>query len=288
MTDSRPGANKAMPLPITLLTLALAGCASSGTPIDRDIELVIAPSVDAALAAHRPTLPVAAELAALDAVVSIDHKGNFGRIDTSEQQQAFQWQADGRLASTSTGTYRTPEGSASAWTATSTSVCGLVPVLSEAASRTDSRLTTAIPAGGVFVPFGFSSQSQGGSRGRLVAFSTNAANLCAPAPGASFTYQTTREEQRRFEGKMLSSNKLHTITESVACTVGAVEQPAKALNAALIGGWLPVSCTHSEPSKPARKSEFAFLRASGLYVSLSTQLNEYQTNSARYTAVRFR
>lgn len=268
--------------------VALIGCASSGTTIDRDIDLVIAPSVEPALAAHKPSLPVLSELVAVDVVVTIDHKGNFGRIDTSEQQQAFQWQADGRLASTSTGSYKTPDGSMSAWTSTSISLCGLVPLLNESASKSDSRLTTAVPAGGVFVPFGFSSKSQGASRARLVSFSTSAANLCKPTSGASFTYQSTREEQRKFEGKMHSSNKLHTITESATCEVGPAEQSAKTLNPSLVGSYLPVSCSYSDPSKPARKSEFAYLLASGLYLPMSVQLNEYQTNGTRYTALRYK
>jgi hypothetical protein len=275
-------------IPISVLLSVLVGCTSSGTPIDRDIDLVIAPSLEPALAAHKPGLPVSSELVAVDAVVTIDHKGNFGRIDTSEQQQAFQWQTDGRLASTSTGSYKTPDGSMSAWVSTSTSLCGLVPLLNESASRNDSRLTTAVPAGGVFVPFGFSSKSQGASRARLVSFSTSATNLCKPTPGGSFTYQSTREEQRKFEGKMHSSNKLHTITESATCTVGPAEQLAKTLNPSLVGSYLPVSCSYSDPSKPTRKSEFAYLLASGLYLPVSVQLNEYQTNGTRYTALRYK
>lgn len=287
MSKSRLGAVKASG-PLSALLFALVGCASSGTPIDRDIDLVLSPSVELVLATHRSSLPVLSELVAVDAVVTIDHKGNLGRVDTSEQQQAFQWQADGRLASTSTGSYKTPDGSMSAWTSTSTSLCGLVPLLTESASRSVSRLTTAVPAGGVFVPFGFSSESKGASRARLVSFSTSATNLCKPTPGASFTFQSTREEQRRFEGKMLSSNKLHTITESATCMVGPTEQSAKALNPSLVGGYLLVSCSYSDASKSPRKSEFAFLLSSGLYVPVSVQLNEYQTNGTRYTAVRYK
>ncbi len=176
----------------------------------------------------------------------------------------------------------------SASIATSVSLCGLVPLLGESGSTTDSRLTTAIPAGGVFLPFDVSSKHQIGSRVRLVSFSTSAANLCKPTPGTSFTYQSTREEQRKFQGSMLSSNTLHTITESASCTVGSAEVSAKALDPSIVGSYLLVTCTYSVPSQSPRKSEFAYLLSSGLYLPVFIQSNEYQANSMRYTAPRYR
>ena len=273
---------------ISLLPTVLIGCASSGVPIDRDIDLVTAPSVQVALAAHQPSPLVPSQLFTADMVVTIDHKGNFGRIDTSEQQQVFAWQADGRLVFKSTGVYKTPDGSISVLTSNSSSLCGLVPILNESSTKNDSRLTTVAPVGGLFVPLGFSSKSHIASRERLVRFSTSAANLCKPTPGASFTYQAIREEQRKVENSVHSSNKLHTHSESVSCKIGSVEQSARALNPSLAGNYLSVSCSYSDPSKPTRKSEFAYLLASGIYLPVSVQLNEYQTNTTRYTAFRYK
>ncbi len=275
-------------IPISALLVVLAGCASSGATIDRDIDLAIAPSVEQALSGHKPAIPVLAELVELEGVVTIDHKGNLGLVNTNEQKSAFQWQGDGRLGSTSTGVHKTPGGSTSVWRSTSISLCGLVPVLDESANNTDSRQTAVLPAGGVFVPFGFSTKSQGGFRGRLASFSTNAANLCKPAPGALFAFQFTREEQRKLDQNLLSYNKLHTITESANCVVGLTEQPARTLNTSLIGGYLLVTCSYSDRSQPPRKSEFAYLLSSGLYLPLSVQRNEYQADRTRYTALRYK
>lgn len=274
--------------PVSAALVALAGCASSGTSIDHDIDLVVAPLIQAALAPHKPTLPASAELASVAATVSIDHKGNFGRLATDEQRQAFFWQPDGRLASSSTGVFRSPTGMVNVWTASALSLCGLVTLLDESAGDTESPTTAAIPAGGVLVPFGFSSKSQSARRVRITGFSTGETNLCKPTAGSTFMFQYNWEEQRKYEASLISTNRLYTIAESVTCTVGSTAQPASALNASLVGDYLPVSCVHSEPSKPERKSEFAYLVSSGMYLPLFDQVNEYQANTTRYTAIGYK
>lgn len=275
-------------VPCAVLISALAGCASPGTPIDHDIDLSVDASVELALAAHKSGFSTSAELLAVEAVIKIDHKGNFGRIDTSDQRQVFQWQPAGLLGSTTTGSYKVPDGSEVVWISTSTSVCGLLPAVSESVSMGKSRMTTSVPWGGGFVPFGFSGRLQGASRSRLSGFSTDAENICKPTPGTSFKYQFVREDQRKFEGAVLSSNKLFTQAVTASCSVGVIEQAARDLDSSFLGNYLPVTCMYSDSAKSARQSKFAYLILSGLYLPLYIQVTENQTNSVRYTAAKYR
>lgn len=74
------------------------------------------------------------------------------------------------------------------------------------------------------------SVSAGGARSLPEVFSQacpNAANICKPPPGMSFTYQFVRVDQRRFEAGVMSSNELFTQTVTTSCSVGVIDRPAR-------------------------------------------------------------
>ena len=272
----------------TFALVSLAGCASGAKNIDYDIDISVPDALTPALATHLPTTPLAAELAALDSSIAIDHKGNLGHIATSEKQAAFHWQPNGRLSITSVSIYKAPNGSNSISTTTAVTLCGLVPLVTESSIKSTSQLTTAVIAGSSFIPLNFSSKGQLTTRFHTTQFSASVTNLCKLEPGSTFSFRTEGELQRKYEGNLFSANKLRTTIESATCTTSSTERSAAALDPGMRGGYLEVTCSYAEPDKPVRKSIFAFLLASGLYVPITEQLNEYETDSSRYTAPRYK
>src|SRR5688572_5630688 len=165
------------------LAICVAGCASTGRVPERDLELSVPSQLESVLASHRATLPVERDLAGIDGITTIDHKANVRPV-TEESRTAFEWQNNGHLSST-TSSYRDGAGGAVAiGVVTSVSLCGLVPLLIESASQSTSRGTAVIPAGGAFVPFGFSSNSTSAMRFRISSFSSTAPNVCDPEAGS--------------------------------------------------------------------------------------------------------
>lgn len=271
-----------------LSLLTLGACATPGVSIDHDIELSIPKSVEASIANHQPLFPVSTELVSLNSVVTINHKMNVGPVGSGDHRQNLAWAANGRLISTVSNMFRTPDGSGSAFVSTSTSLCGLVPLMIESNSQSISNLTTVTPIAGAVIPFDFNNKYQITTRSKATSFNTSAPNLCMPVAGKSFAYQLTRLEQRKFAGKTLSSNKLHIINEDAECIVGNTELPARTLNSSFVGTYLSVDCSYIESSKPVRKSKFAYLITSGLFVPIVVELNEYETHESLYKTLKYK
>jgi hypothetical protein len=268
--------------------VVLSACATPGVSIDHDIELAIPNSVELSIANHHPFFPVSAELVSLHSAVTINHKWNVGPVGSGDHRQSLAWEANGRLISKTSNIVRTPDGSGSAIVSTSASLCGLVPLVMESASQLISKNTTIAPIAGGVIPLDFSNKYQMVTRSKITSFNTSAPNLCRPAAGKSFAYQLTRLEQRKFEGKTLSSNKLHMVKEDVECHVGNKELLANTLDSSLIGNYLAVDCAYTESSKPVRKSKFAYLTSSALFVPLVVELNEYETHESLYKTSKYK
>lgn len=270
------------------LAICIAGCASTGRVPERDLELSVPSQLESVLASHRATLPVERDLVGIDSITTIDHKGNF-RPFTEASRTAFEWQTNGHLFSTTSSSRDGASGADATGVVTSVSLCGLVPLLIESAGQSTSRGTAVIPAGGAFVPFGFSSNSKSAMRFRISSFSSTVPNVCSPEAGSSFSYETTGERQRMIETSVIfRSNLQRTESDSVQCSVSATEKPASEISADLRGGYLEVACLHKEPADSPRRSVYAFLRASGVYVPITVRFNEWQTNVSRYTTLRYK
>lgn len=270
------------------IPFALLGCSTPGKNIDYDLELTLPAALAAPLRGHTPPLPAAAELLSLERTTDVDHRGNFGKITTEIEQTTLRWNSNGQSSTASQSVYTAPDGSKTYSSRTSVSLCGLVQLLTEQSASGTSQRTTAVPAAGVSLPITFDIKNQSSARYRLRTFEASTPNVCTPTPGMAFSYKLTAELQRKHSNNTYSSNKLHELSEAVTCSVAAEPKPSSALSPSLRGNYLEVTCLHTEPEKAVRSSNLAFLQQSGLYLPIKLQLNEYQTNTSRYSEPRYR
>ena len=260
---------------IGLATLLLVfGQVSADDGTSKDIDLVIPKSLESSLRPHIPKTPIVSDLISLTSTLSINHKMNFGRTENVEQQASYQWQPSGLLLMTIRGT---SNSSKNFGVTTATSICGLIPLLSEFAGESSASFV------GVSSPismYGFSVNANSKRRSRVTRFATSARNICSPEPGLRFSYQVDREDQYAIKTSGFSSSKVRSVSESADCTAGQ-PQDASALSPSLKGQYLLVTCSIDDARKPPRTTTYAFLTSTGIYIQTSEK-EKYETDSTQY------
>jgi hypothetical protein len=263
----------------------LSACAAPGKDVQVDLPLVIPDALHTELSSKVSREPAQSRMLSLSKTLTLDNKGNFGTLAYTRQQQLFSFRQDGLLQVQTTSSFQGPGGISRSVDQT-LSLCGLVPVLGEAAGLSNSAMTTAVPAGGVFLPLDFSLSLQSSTRRRLSRLEVNPSNLCQPTPGMEFSIQMESEVQSKANGQVYSSNKQFTLTEQAKCKVGSHLLPASDLNSSMRGQYLAVSCAYTAEPSNDRKVEYAFLLASGMYLAMG-EVAKWQTDKARYESVKY-
>jgi len=207
---------------------------------------------------YKPATP----LAMISEVSEINNKGNFGKSIYLARKAYYALQDSGLLGIVTSAALT---DGASAGSAQSLSLCGLLTVVGTAAGTSRNDSTGVIPFGKLFVPFGVRSSTDINRSEKLKQFDTTAAHICAPQPGEQFTYRTETEFHFKISG-MFGTTKTGTRTEEVSCKVDAGVQPASGLLAVLRGDALAVTCERIAQGGDKTTSEYVFLRDSGQYL----------------------
>ncbi|WP_431099453.1 hypothetical protein [Polaromonas aquatica] len=270
---------------IIICTALLGACAAPGRDVQVDLPLVIPDALYPELSSKVSREPAQSRVISFSKTLTLDNKGNFGMLAYTHQQQLFSFRQDGLLQVQTTASFQGPGGISKSVDQT-LSLCGLVPVLGEAAGLSNSAMATAASAGGAFLPLNFSLSLQSATRRRLSRLEVDSSNLCQPTPGMEFSIQMESEIQSKANGQVYSSNKQFTLTEQAKCKVGSDLLPASDLNSSMRGQYLAVSCAYTAEPSNDRKVEYAFLLASGMYVGMG-EVAKWQTDKARYESVKY-
>jgi hypothetical protein len=260
----------------------LAGCASGGgsPSTTQDAEFALPPEVQQAIAAHARAGKPVQPLASYVAVAEIDNKGNFGKKVHVDERRTLTRLDSGLVGIVGDSRFRDGSSQGSGRELT---LCGLIPLLRETSSTTETSGTTMVPAGKVFVPFGLKSRTDFNNRFRVVAFEASVSSLCDPAPGTTFTYRTETEFTTRFAGQFLGprTNTGRRIT-TATCRVSPSAEPAGKINPALKGEALGVTCETEAQAGAKSSSRHVFLREAGYYL-LIEQRERMQDTSYQYS-----
>lgn len=167
----------------------------------------------------------------------------------------------------------------------SLSLCGLVTLLAEGRIQMETATSTVLPAGPLFVPFGFQSSAQANDRTRLTALTSSAARLCSPRAGSQFSYTTAAEVVMKTSGLITSTQ---TLIQTVAakCQVARAPEPANKIHPDLQGDQLPVACDVENADGSTTRNEYAYLVDSALYVLLRS-VNPMGSVDIRYPAMGY-
>lgn len=256
---------------ISIICTALLGaCAAPGRDVEVDLPMVIPDALYPELTSKVRREPVQSRVLSLSKTITVDNKGNLGTLAYNNQQQLFSFRPDGLLRVQTTASFQGPAGSSNS-VDQAVSLCGLVPVLGEASGLSN------------FMVYSL----QSATRFRLSRLDVNTSSLCQPTPGMEFSIKFEAEVQRQAHGGIFRSNKQMTLTEQATCKVGPNLLPASDLNSSMRGQYAAVSCVYNsaDPSTE-RKAEYAFLLASGIYVSLG-EVTKWQTDKARFNSVQY-
>jgi hypothetical protein len=211
----------------------------------------------------------------------INNRGNFGKLVYEQRRAIYKRQGSGLWAVVSTAALGTSSGSAE-----SLSLCGLVTLLSATVSTTSFDQMISIPSERLFGYFSIRHSIDWGRRLRVMSFETSANNICAPAPGAEFSYRVETEMEIKTSG-LLGVTRVATGVDDFSCKVSAESRPAKEIFPSLRGDALFTSCERIAKSGAKAKLEFAFLRDAGVYLLLTEDAN-VQTTKVHYEEVQQR
>lgn len=243
-----------------------------------ELSAALLPKVAAHVPAERPLRPLARHSAAQD----FDFKSGAKVQITAERELAL-------LAS---GLVGIVEKAALGSTSTqgqgvsrSLSLCGLVTLLAEGRIQTETATSAVLPAGPLFVPFGFQTSAQANDRTRLTALTSTAPRLCSPRPGTSFTYTTAAEVVMKTAGLFTSTQ---TLIQTVAakCQVARAPEPASKIHPDLQGDQLPVACDVENADGSTTRNEYAYLVDSAFYLLLRS-VNPMGSVDIRYPAMGY-
>lgn len=254
----------------------LAAASPLGHAADGNSSLVLDAGVqDQALKLLKDYRPRVRQLK-LTEVHEIKSAGNLGKTVQENRQALYAKQDSGLWAITGTGGAADGSGAGVSQTL---SLCGLVPLLNvvDSSSKVDMQVTA-----GKLPPFTIPHSLDVLRRNQVKALRTQNADLCSPAPGASFGYQMENEHQIKAGRRTAGSN----VSQDVSCHVGASAAPAATLAPGLRGDYLPVSCEGTMPSGAKNSWKYAYLRDAGLYLLLEEGLR-FQTTKVQYKAVEY-
>ncbi|WP_422098492.1 hypothetical protein [Variovorax sp.] len=253
--------------------LLLAGCASRpGRDIDGDLALYIAEPVRQRFAGtpRAEPLATASALNFFENRQELELKGNLGLISVVRQQAHANWQQGQLLLVTGSDVAREKIGDNNARARfRGMSLCGLVPVFSEHAVGMQVNRTLVMPIGAVFIPVEVTDDVYFSYRYRMSRFEGDPAQLCAPAPGGSFTYRTETERQvKENGGRFARFNKQVTINDAVSCRAAPGVQPLSQITPGAKGSYLRVDCEHKDNIENLQRRSLAWLVDAGVYLPL--------------------
>lgn len=267
------------------LVLLMGGCTNlppAGPEPPADQPFVLEPSVQAAvlraLKDYRP--PVAAVTVA--STREIDNKGNFGKLVHFQSSGTHERQDTGLWAASGSGGFTSGTASGSGQSLT---LCGLQILLMSSTSMNQTNIPTVVPVGGIFVPFGVRSSFTTGTRMRVSKFETQAENICALEPGATFSYRAESEAWVKTSGLFGVSTSARGAYE-VACRAAGETKPARELGIPVDGDALQVSCEKTLQGGKA-KLEYVFARRLGMYFQTGEgEAGDVQVTKVRYESVQ--
>lgn len=260
----------------TTVALSLLGGAVA-QPGDAVGELVVPQLLQDMLRSHVPTARPPSPLASLSALQSIDHKGNFGRKVEAKIDFTMSRLENGLTGSQSSVVM---DGGKAAGTSAGLSLCGLIGLLGESRSTTDTSTTTAVPVGGIFLPFAIKSSVEFANRRKVVAIETSAPSLCHPTGGQEFTLRTEEELTIKTSGVFGRTNQIKRVQE-MKCRVAADLKPATQIGALLEGDYREVQCDTAHEGGKTSRTRYAYLIASSMYLPIE-EVNEWQTTLTTY------
>lgn len=221
-------------------------------------------------------------LASLSAQLLIDHKGNFGRKVEAKIDFSMSRLENGLTGSQSTVVM---DGGKGVGRGTGLSLCGLIGLLSESQSSTDTSTTTTMPIGKVFLPFAIKSGVDFSNRRRVVAIETDAPSLCNPISGQEFTLKTEEELTIKTSGIFGRTNQIKRVQVS-KCRASADLKPASQIGASLAGDYREVQCDTVHEDGKTSRTRYAYLVASSFYLPIE-ESNEWQTTTTGYPGVSY-
>lgn len=152
----------------------------------------------------------------------------------------------------------------------SITLCGLIDIVSQSSSNFEKRLTSIFPLGKIFIQFGIKTNEDFAAASRIVAFETNAANLCTPTIGSEFSYRIEMENSLKTTSFLGGTKKSRSTFEYI-CRAGKVMQSASQLLTSLTGDSLSVTCETTPSQSNKVKFEYAYLIDSGLFLIVSQE-----------------
>jgi len=202
-------------------------------------------------------------------------RGNLGKPVYEQRRAIYKRQGSGLWAVVSTAALGSSSGSAQ-----SLSLCGLVTLLSATVSKTSFDQMISIPSEKIFFYFSIRHSIDWGRRLRVMSFEASANNICAPAPGAEFSYRVGTELEVKTSG-LLGVTRVAKGLDDFSCKVSAESRPANEIFPPLRGDALLTSCERIGKSGAKAKLEYAFLRDAGIYLLLS-EGTDVQTTKVHY------
>lgn len=267
------------PLAITCLTsgffLLGADCSAQTT----SGELTLLPELQQAFVAQIPAQRPKRQIGNLIAIEEVDHKANFKKL-YADERMVFTVLDSGLIGASGTTVYR---NGSSAGMSRGISLCGLVILVSESASTTETSITTLLPIGKMFVPFGVNSSTDFNSRYRASSFTTSTPGLCLPTPGADFTYTVEGELTIKTSGLFGRTTNVHRTSKSL-CKVASSPMAAASLNPTLQGEALAVSCEVEVQPGKKRTADYVYLIDSQFYLTTKTA-DDWQITSIQYPEI---
>lgn len=158
-------------------------------------------------------------------------------------------------------------------------VCGIFDAISTSTRNVSQDLTASIPIGKVFIPFTIKTNMSVDSSAKLTKLVVDQTTICAPAPGASFAFQTSMARQLRASPSLDASPRTFSVGTKAQCTASE-RLPASSLKADLRGGYLDILCVGVTDSGKALTKRFAFLLDSGIYLLLEEKT---EAGEGKYT-----
>lgn len=262
-----------------LVTAVALSCSLSCFAADDDF--ILDAAMQSKVLAHVPPTRVPLPLARSASVQDIDHKSNFNVIQ-ADQRTEFATLENGLIGTRSSTAFRSGKGQGSGKGMT---LCGLILLVAESSSTSNTSVTTVLPVGKLFLPFGIKSSVDFNTRLKLVAFEASIPSVCAISPGLEFTYRTEIDAQTKSSGLFGGTTSVRR-TEAANCKTAATASLASQIFSTLSGEYLAVTCDVVIQSGAKKQVQYAFLRESSMYIGLE-QIDEWQKAKTTYTELEY-
>ncbi|MCV2358247.1 hypothetical protein LNV08_04595 [Paucibacter sp. TC2R-5] len=274
---SKISVNSNFKILLLLASLSFIGAqAQSAEP-----EITVSAELQAQLKAHASNDIPMRPLAGYTVVEEIDHKTNLSKIYVDSVAQLLLLE-NGLTGASSKTIYRS---GAAQGVGRGMSVCGLITVLSESQSSTDTSSTSILPIGKLFIPFGIKSSVDFANRYRLTKLESSYPSLCNPSVGQEFNYKFLYELTMKTSG-IFGGTKVFERSSYAKCKVGNESVPANKLHESLQGEALLVACEAEDQDGKKNSADYFFLKDSAYYL-MTSRVDDWQRSKLSYTAIPY-